>query len=60
MIRTYKAKVILEVEVKAGNAPEAEEVLHRMFEIDDKELEISVIDCDVALVGNFNRPKSIV
>lgn len=47
MRKTYRKKVILDVEVEASNNIEAEEILHQMFLMDNKELEVRVEQCDV-------------
>lgn len=58
--KTFKAKIILEVEIKATDALEAEEILQGVYGCDTGDLEIKVHNCDVALVGNFAKVKSIV
>ena len=47
MTKVYRKRVILEVEIQALNNAEAEEILHQMFLVDDKELEVKVEQCDV-------------
>lgn len=47
MNKTYKAKITLEVEITATNAPEADEILSEMYGCDNSSLEVKVLNCDV-------------